>query len=493
MRGDFESLPQETKFSCITSDHLDEQSNRRRMEPAGTRCLVLTTVITARLVFHVQSRRFISHSASKYRQIDIIGEHRVLGACSWRRQAKLLKNSVGRARMATTCRRLALTLSLVVACLALATPAGAQFARGPAVLDRVRPIERAQFRDFWDDRGWSNRSNSPGSFWGDRRPSYPNRSYDPYAPYRRQQQVYESIKPPAPRKPETPPAETVVVIGDTFAEWLAYGLEEVFAETPQVGIVRKFKQDLGLVREDPRSDTPEWTQAIKDLLPATEKPNAIVVMFGVNDRAPLRERPAPAKEAPSSSDSAHPSPPPAAAPRQPPSVSYEFHTDKWAELYSKRIDDLIAALKTRGVPIIWVGLPAIRGTKSTADMSYLDELYRARADNAGIVYVDIWDAFVDDQGHYVQDGPDFDGQTRRLRTYDGVYFTKAGAEKLGHYVEHDLRRVLSSHALPVALPGSEEQSPAKDAVGPVLPLNAISTEKSGELLGGVKQSAEREA
>ena len=41
--------------------------------------------------------------------------------------------------------------------------------------------------------------------------------------------------------------------------------------------------------------------------------------------------------------------------------NYEFHTDKWAELYSKRIDDMIATLKTRGVPILWVGLPAIRG------------------------------------------------------------------------------------------------------------------------------------
>jgi hypothetical protein len=37
--------PFQTKFSCITGDHLDEQSNRRRMEPAGTRFLVLTTVI----------------------------------------------------------------------------------------------------------------------------------------------------------------------------------------------------------------------------------------------------------------------------------------------------------------------------------------------------------------------------------------------------------------------------------------------------------------
>ena len=34
-------------------------------------------------------------------------------------------------------------------------------------------------------------------------------------------------------------------------------------------------------------------------------------------------------------------------------------------------------------------------------------------------------------------GPDFDGQIRRLRTYDGVHFTKFGARKLAHYVERE--------------------------------------------------------
>src|SRR5215831_1076751 len=55
------------------------------------------------------------------------------------------------------------------------------------------------------------------------------------------------------------------------------------------------------------------------------------------------------------------------------------------------------------------------------------ELYRARAERAGIVYVDIWDGFVDDQGRYTLQGPDFEGQIRRLRSADGVHFTKAGA------------------------------------------------------------------
>ena len=157
---------------------------------------------------------------------------------------------------------------------------------------------------------------------------------------------------------------------------------------------------------------------------------------------------------------------------------------------------MIAALKTKGVPVLWVGLPSIRGAKSTSDMSYLDELYRARAEKAGIVYVDIWDGFVDDQGRYAQQGPDFEGQTRRLRTYDGVNFTKYGAEKLAHYVEHELRRVLNSHVVPVALPGPEEQTPAKGvgdakpAVGPVVPLSTVSSE-GGELLGSAKAAASK--
>jgi hypothetical protein len=54
-----------------------------------------------------------------------------------------------------------------------------------------------------------------------------------------------------------------------------------------------------------------------------------------------------------------------------------------AEIYSKRIDETIAALKSKGVPVFWVGLPSIRGTKSTADAVYLNDLYRARAERAG--------------------------------------------------------------------------------------------------------------
>jgi hypothetical protein len=402
--------------------------------------------------------------------------------------------------MTRTNRQLAVTLSVLAAASAVAVPAGAQFVGGrPAFDERARP-ELVQFNDFFQP------------FWGER--NYRNRGYDPYNPFTQQrpQQSYEPVKPPPPaaRKPDAPaPTDTVLVIGDQLADWLGYGLEEALADTPQIGIARRIKPYAGLVRYEQRADSPDWSQAVKEML-ATEKPSAIVVMLGTNDRLPLRERitphPAPAaaegaaapehdQAAAGGTDAAHKPAPPPPPPQPVLGPSYEFHTEKWGELYAKRIDEMIAALKTKGVPILWVGLPSIRGAKSTSDMSYLDELYRARADKAGIVYVDIWDGFADDQGRYTQQGPDFEGQTRRLRTYDGVNFTKYGAEKLAHYVEHELRRVLNSHVVPVALPGPEEQAPAKGgtdvakpAVGPVVPLNAATSE-GGELLGSGKAGA----
>ena len=250
-------------------------------------------------------------------------------------------------------------------------------------------------------------------------------------------------------------------------------------------------------------------------------------MLGLNDRQSLRERaapragaqrngnepappaqpanqtpPAPAPgngetlPAPSAAESPNSPAAVADAQRRVPGASYEFHTDKWAELYGKRVDEMIAVLKAKGVPVLWVGLPALRGPRSTTDVSYLDEIYRAHAEKAGITYVDVWDGFVDEGGHFTMQGPDFEGQIRKLRSGDGVHFTKPGAVKLGYYVERELRRVLSSHTLPVALPGPE-QSPAKGGarptVGPVVPLGAIGAGEGTDLLGANNHPAQAAA
>jgi hypothetical protein len=176
--------------------------------------------------------------------------------------------------------------------------------------------------------------------------------------------------------------------------------------------------------------------------------------------------------------------------RRAPDGIADFRDDRWTELYAKKIEEMVAVLKTKHVPILWVGLPAIRGTKSTSDMLFLDSLYRDVAGKTGITYVDVWDGFVDDNGRFLTQGPDFEGQIRRLRSADGVFFTKAGARKLAHYVEREIRRVLSARLSPMAMPTDEPPADTKPGTagprplyGPVLPLVASSV-RSDELLGG---------
>jgi hypothetical protein len=173
-----------------------------------------------------------------------------------------------------------------------------------------------------------------------------------------------------------------------------------------------------------------------------------------------------------------------------PNGLHEFREKRWVELYREKIDEMIGVLKSKGVPVLWVGLPVVRGPKATADTAFLDTLYRDAAGKAGITYVDVWDGFVDEAGRFLQQGPDFEGQIRKLRSADGVYFTKAGALKLAHYAERELSRLLAARSAPIVLPtepatpdaNARPDQPARPLAGPIVPLVASSV-GTDQLLG----------
>lgn len=361
--------------------------------------------------------------------------------------------------------------------------------------------------------------------FGDRFPFFGGERFRRPPVYQEPRAPVDYSHAPSPRKSETAPLTTIVVMGDSMADWLAYGLELAYADSPEMGVVRRHRTWSGLVRNDQKSDHPDWPATAREIL-AGENANFVVMMVGLNDRQSIRERPpvhpAPpkptaqkngkeakdakdAKEAKDGKDgkdqketkdeqaangeASAPSSQPTG-----PGGTYEFRSEKWADFYVKRIDETIAALKSKNVPVIWVGLPPIRGTKSMSDISYLNDLYRSRAEKAGIIYVDVWDGFVDESGRFAVQGPDFEGQIRRLRTPDGVYFTKAGARKLAHYVEREIQRVMNNRATPVSLPVTDEPLPQtptpkpgtsmpRPMSGPVVPLTA-NVNESNELLGG---------
>jgi hypothetical protein len=116
-------------------------------------------------------------------------------------------------------RQLLAVLGMVVVSSALAGPSCAQLFEDRPWFDRPRHSPNF-FSPFFDQRG-SPAQTAPA----------------PHVPY--VQQLPADSKAPPPRKVETPHTAEILVIGDSLADWLAYGLEEVFADTPEIGIVRK--------------------------------------------------------------------------------------------------------------------------------------------------------------------------------------------------------------------------------------------------------------
>ncbi|OYU91398.1 MAG: hypothetical protein CFE29_00440 [Bradyrhizobiaceae bacterium PARB1] len=347
-----------------------------------------------------------------------------------------------------------------------------------------------------------------GWFGGDFFQPFQQQAPQQQAPRRRE----DYSRAPQSDKRDSQAERNVLVLGDSMADWLGYGLEDAYSEQPDMGVIRKHKTVSGLLRYQPKGEPSDWAAAAKGIL-ANEKADAIVIMLGLNDRIPLREPDKKAARKDDKKDGAadvKPGDKPAdnadaddADVNDPGSIvnergarsgggMVEFRDDRWGELYEKKIEEMINIAKSRGVPVLWVGLPAVRGPKAMADMVYLNNLYRDAAGKAGITYVDIWDGFVDESGRFLQQGPDFEGQIRRLRTPDGVYFTKAGARKMAHYVEREITRLLSGRAAPVALPTEPAQPdvnvvpgapPPRPLAGPIVPLVAASI-GGDTLLGG---------
>jgi uncharacterized protein len=171
--------------------------------------------------------------------------------------------------------------------------------------------------------------------------------------------------------------------------------------------------------------------------------------------------------------------------------------------------------REKRIPLIWVGLPVMQSQKLSADILYLNGLFRERAARSGVVYVDIWDGFLNDQGQYASMGPDVNGTLVRLRTADGIHMTKAGSRKLAFFVgkeiDNQLDRIKGGTelaALPselsdqirrtspspetrslqelIVLPDQPLKAPTigeRPLMGPIIILTQVPVSEGGKLMG----------
>jgi hypothetical protein len=170
------------------------------------------------------------------------------------------------------------------------------------------------------------------------------------------------------------------------------------------------------------------------------------------------------------------------------------------------VDAILRTFQERAIPVVWIGLPPMKSSKVSEDLVALNEIYRESVQRHGGSYVDIWPGFVDDENRYASTGPDVDGEPAKLRASDGAAFTKAGARKIAHFADTEIKRILGSgqagtptatapqpgegaSSIEAALPPPPDTAapvslPVKPLVGPVLPLTRPDVAPGGTLVSG---------
>ena len=320
----------------------------------------------------------------------------------------------------------AVLLALLTLGLALATDAGRpalaqadffSFLRPPATVPRAAPKPQRPTQNS----GW----------W----------PFQPQPQYEQPQQLpqQQPKKPAAPAEPEgvvygsaaaavqskrAAPNQFILVIGDRLAAQLAQGLADSYApDRARIAVIDNTADESGYL------PTPvDWIARAPDAI-AAARPSVTVVALGSEDLQPIKDGEA----------------------------FVQPLTERWTELYGKRVDEVLGALRDKAGRVIVTGLAPVANTALSDDYAKLNELLRARAARAGLAFANVWDGFVDEDGKYLANGPAVDGQRRRLRFNDGVRFTRSGGRKLAFFVQKDINRMLEE-------PGKGQ--PAADVANP---------------------------
>ncbi len=276
---------------------------------------------------------------------------------------------------------------------------------------------------------------------------------------RQQQQRQRPAEPVVRIKPKDPDARVVAVFGDILAKGMAKGLDTAFAEDPSIAIRPITRNGAGLVRDDYQ----DWPVVIGEhLAKQGTRVDVAVIFMGVNDRQPFRVD----------------------------GQRIKLRTAEWETLYRQRIDAVLELFAERGIPVIWLGLPPVTGPKTRQDLLFFNALYLDAVNAQNGIFVDIWNSFIGENDRYTSFGPDIRGQRRRLRTNNGIGFTRAGFRKLAFFVERQVRRLIGRGDL-IALPGATPQDggpdPRKTGIGRIVDLTGPIAARRGILAGAPKE------
>ncbi|OYX86752.1 MAG: hypothetical protein B7Y84_13680, partial [Azorhizobium sp. 32-67-21] len=69
-------------------------------------------------------------------------------------------------------------------------------------------------------------------------------------------------------------------------------------------------------------------------------------------------------------------------------------TDRWTELYGRRLDEVFTILRQKAPGVVIVGLAPVASPETSAQYEKLNDVLRTHAARAGLTFAPVWDGFV---------------------------------------------------------------------------------------------------
>ncbi|WP_284223632.1 SGNH/GDSL hydrolase family protein, partial [Brevundimonas denitrificans] len=220
------------------------------------------------------------------------------------------------------------------------------------------------------------------------------------------------------------------VFGDSMADGLYAGLYRDLQDQPNVSVTKFSQVSTGLSRYD-YVNIQAKTQAQLDEHPV----DVAVMLFGTNDAQGIDTG----------------------------GVVHMFGTDGWKAAYGRRIDDLVALLRSRNVAVYWVGLPRMKRDSFDGKMMVINGVVEARMRALGVPYIETVGLTSNAGGGYEAYLPTDGGRRVLMRAGDGIHMSMAGYLRMSAPVAARLKRDAGLDR-PQATPG-----PVSAAAPPVSP------------------------
>lgn len=218
------------------------------------------------------------------------------------------------------------------------------------------------------------------------------------------------------------------VFGDSMADGLYAGLYRELQDEPNLKVSKFSQVSTGLTRYD-YVNIHARTQAQLDEHPL----DVAVLLFGTND----------AQGIDTGGD------------------IHRFGTDGWKAAYGRRIDDLVALLRGRGIAVYWVGLPRMKRDSFDEQMMLINGVLEARMRALGVPYIQTVGLTSNGDGDYEAYLPTAGGRRVLMRAGDGIHMSMAGYLRMSAPVAAMVRRDAGLDHMPA--PGPAAPPPAEPA------------------------------